>query len=769
MIRRVELAMLTRKMLRDMARHRMQFASIFLMSFLALFIYAGVGGDWRGLRLGSDAYYRETNLADVWLYNDGFTDSAAKAVEAQDGVTAVERRLELTVSADLNRTPTLNLYFIEKGDISKPYIVEGSPFDVGDKDGIWLDKRFADARDLKPGDELSGSLSGYRMTKTIRGLIYSPEQVYESGNDTMTPDFMMYGYAYLSKDAFPIPFLFRYSTMLIKTDGSAHAGLEDRLAAALGGVNAGYSVYLEQANHPSVAAFNSEVEQHKMMGNVFPIAFLAIALMTILTTMTRVVSSQRMQIGVLKSLGFTKAAITRHYVYYGLFLALAGGALGAALGPLTLPPLFNPSMSSYYTLPEWKTAWAAAYVWMTALLAALCALATWLAVRRLLRGTPAETLRPKSPGLFRHNPLERSRLWRRFGFNAQWNLRDASRNLVRSTMAVAGVFGCSALVICSLTMSDSMERMTLWQYETINRYAAKLAINENATETQILDAIESVRGEAIMEAAVEIAANGERKTGALLATDGTTLIQPTDVNMRAMEFPQDGVSITMKMAQSLNVTQGDMIEWRVYGGDTWLESTVAAIYREPVSQGIAMPRAYYESLGLSYRPTAIITQDEPPSPPDGVDSITLTKDSAAGWADLTESLYVLVYLLVIAAAILAVVALYNLGLLSFAEMERELATLKVMGFKTGALGGLLLTQNLWFSAAGFIIGVPGGLALTRMIVASSGDSFDFPVMLGVRTLLISLVFTFGLSILVNLMFFGKIRRIDMVESLKAME
>jgi putative ABC transport system permease protein len=739
------------------------------MSFLALFIYAGVGGEWRGLRRGSDAYYQETNLADVWLYNDGFTDSAAKAVEAQDGVTAVERRLELTVSADLDRAPILNLYFIEKGDISKPYIVEGTPFDVSDKDGIWLDKRFADARNLNPGDELSGSLSGYRMTKTVRGLIYSPEQVYESGNDTMTPDFAMYGYAYLSKDAFPIPFLFRYSTILIKTDGSAQAGLEDRIATALSGVNAGYSVYLEQANHPSVAMFNNEVEQHKMMGDVFPVAFLAIALMTILTTMTRVVTSQRMQIGVLKALGFTKTAVTRHYVAYGLFIALAGGAIGAVLGPLALPPLFYPSMSGFYTLPEWKPAWAAAYAWMTALIAALCALATWLAVRRMLHGTPAETLRPKSPRSFRHNPLERSRLWRRFGFNAQWNLRDASRNLIRSAMAVVGVFGCAALVICSLTMNDSMKRMTVWQYETINLYAAKLALNENATEAQTLDAIESVRGEAIMEAAVEIAANGERKTGALLVTDGTTLIRPTDVNMRGMEFPKDGVSITMKMAQSLNVKQGDTIEWRVYGGDTWLESTVAAIYREPVGQGIAMSRAYYESLGLSYRPTAIITGDEPSSLPDGVDSITLTKDSVAGWVDLTESMYIMVYLLIIAAAILAVVVLYNLGLLSFTEMERELATLKVMGFKTSALRSLLLTQNLWFSAIGFIIGVPGGLTLTRMIVAFSGDSFDFPVMLGARTLLISLAFTFGLSILVNLMFFGKIRRIDMVESLKAME
>ncbi|MDR1599858.1 MAG: FtsX-like permease family protein [Oscillospiraceae bacterium] len=761
--------MLTLKMIRDMARNKMQFVSIFLMAFIALFIYAGVGGDWRGLKHNSDSFYRETNLADVWLYNDGFTDAAALAIESLEGVSSVERRLELTVTADNSGSSTLTLYFVEKGAISKPYLMEGEPFDPEDKDGVWLDKRFADANGLTPGDTIGASLSGYSMSKTIRGLIYSPEHVYEAGGDAMTPDFAMYGHAYLSRKAFPLPFLFRYSAMLIETESAVGADFEERVADALRGADSSYTVYLEQANHPSVSIFENETQQHKMIGDLFPVVFLAIALLTILTTMTRIVASQRTQIGVLKALGFTKSAITRHYTAYGFFLALAGAALGAALGPLALPSLFFPSLSSFYTLPEWETAWSVAYAWAAAGVAVMCAAVTWLAVHRLLAGAPAETMRPKPPSAFRHNPLERTKLWRRLGFNAQWNIRDAPRNPVRSAMAVVGVFGCAALVVCALSMNDSMLWMRVWQYETINRYAAKLAISANASTAEIDGAVSEVNGEAVMEASVEIRANGVRKSGALLVTDGVTLIQPTDVNMKPSAFPDGAASITLKMAQSLEVRQGDTVQWRVYGEDEWLELTIGGIHREPVSQGLTMPRAYFESLGLEYRPTAILTPEVPPALPDGVDFATLTSDSAADWDDLTEAMRLTIYLLIIAAAILSIVVLYNLGLMSFTEMERGLATLKVLGFKSGALRGLLLTQNLWFSAVGFALGVPGGLWLTRTIVALSGETFDFPVSIRPLTLLAALMFTFGLSLSVNMMFSRKTRRINMVESLKAME
>ncbi|MDR2045329.1 MAG: ABC transporter permease [Clostridium sp.] len=752
--------MLIRKMLRDIGRHKMQFTSIFLMSFLALFIYAGVGGEWRGLQKSADDFYGHANLADVWVYGGGFTAEQARDVGLIPGVTSAERRLALTATADLADAPMLELYFAEDGKISAPYIVDGAAFDLADADGIWLAKRFADARGVQIGAAIRVSVPGITLEKTVRGLVYSAEHVYLSGSESMAPDFGAYGYAWLPGAAFPLPAEAPYNVLLIQTDGARN--LEDAIGAALGGR---YSVYLERADHPSVSMFANEIAQHKMMGDIFPIVFLAIALLTILTTMTRIVTNQRVQIGTLKALGFQKSAVTRHYVCYGLFLALFGGVAGLLTGPLALPPLFYPSMSDFYTLPEWKPTWAAAFLLMTAAFVALCALVTWLAARRLLHDTPAETLRPTAPKSFRHSLITCGKL----GFNARWNLRDASRNRARSLMAIIGVFGCAALVVCALAMNDSIKDLKVWQYETVAKYESKLLLSENLSPEQVKSVTAAVSGETIMEGSVEIRYDGVKKSGALLVTDAATLIQPTGLDRKPTELPADGVSMTWKLAETLGIKQGDTVKWHIYGTESWTESLVAEIYREPVNQGITMTREHLESLGLGYRPTAVLTAESVTAELSGVDSVLSKSDSAAGWDDLTETMWIMVYLLIAAAAVLSVVVLYNLGLLSFTEMERELATMKVMGFRTGQLRGLLLTQNLWFSAVGFLLGVPGGLRLTRMIVSFSGDSFDFPVRLHALTLFVSFVFTFGLSVSVNLWFTRKIRRLNMVESLKAME
>ncbi|MDR1131501.1 MAG: ABC transporter permease [Oscillospiraceae bacterium] len=753
--------MLNRKMLRDMGRHKTQFISIFLMAFLAIFIYTGVGGEWRGLQKSADNFYSETNLADIWLYGNGFTEEQAQAVSDISGVSAAERRLELSAVGDFENTPALKLHFIENGEIAKPYLVEGAAFDKEDPDGIWLDKRFADAHELTPSDKIGFTLNGMKLTKTVRGLVYSSEQVFESGNDTLTPNFADYGYAYLSAKAFPMPETLIYGTLLIKTADAAEP--EDKISAALNGK---YSVYLEQENHPSISMFANELQQHKMMGDIFPVVFLLITLLTMMTTMTRIVTNQRIQIGTLKAMGFKKGAILRHYVAYGFFLALLGAALGLITGPISLPYLFYPSMSGFYTLPKWQPAYDVSFVLVSIALVSLCTAVSWLACGRLLRDTPADTLRPKAPKIFRHGLLERTKFWQKLGFNAQWNLRDASRNRVRSLMAVIGVFGCTALVVCALSMNNAMGDLKVWQYETINRYESKLTLNEAITPEQTDNVMAAVHGEAIMAGEVEIRANGDKKSASLLVTDNATLIRPTDIHLQPTELPADGVSITRKTANALGVEPGDEIEWHIYGAEGWTQSKIAAIYRDPVNQGLAMTQAHFESLGMVFCPTAILSAEKVTEKMDGVDSVTSTADSAAGWDDLTEAMYIMVYLLIAAASVLSIVVLYNLGLLSFTEMAREMATLKVMGLKSGKLRGLLLTQNLWFSTVGFVLGVPGGLWLTHIITSFSGDEFDFPISLHPAALLISFAFTFGLSVLVNLLFSRKIRRLNMVEALK---
>lgn len=756
--------MLFLKMLRDMGKHKTQFISIFIMAFLGVFIYAGIGGEWMGLRNTSKNYYKQTNFADVWLYGNGFTSDDENAVKNISSVTNAERSLVVDSVGKFDNKPKISLHFVEKSEITKPYLVSGEGFST-DKDGIWIDNRFAKAHKLSVGDKMSVTYDGLTIEKKIMGTIYSPEYVYFPNGDGMTPDFSTNGYAYLSYKSFPVPNGIVYNRMMLKTSSSA-SKLEDKVTSALNGKD---SVYLLQKNNASYAMFQQEIDQHKSMASIFPVAFLIIALLTMLTTMTRIVTNQRTQIGTLKALGFKKSRITLHYVSYGFWISLAGSVFGAIVGPMVLPNLIYPSLSSYYTLPEWKPIIDPLFYAMSAATVALCTLITFFACRKVLLDTPAKTLRPKAPKFVKHSILEKTSLWKKLGFNMQWNFRDMSRNKVRSLMAVLGVLGCTALLVCAFGMNDAMKDVKDWQYNQINQFSSKLSINDVATDSQIKDALFRVDGQAIMEDTVEIKAGAMKKSGALTVCDNVTLQKLTDKDRNIISLPEDGVMLSYKMANELGVKKGDEIKWHIYGNDKWVESFVTGIYRNPISQGITLTRKSLENLGYKFKTTAILSKEKISGKISGISSIQNTDDLVKGWNKMTEAMMMMVDILIAAASLLAVVVLYNLGILSFTEMERELATLKVIGLKSKKLGHLLLVQDLLLSIVGFVIGIPVGKWLVNAMITTAGDSFDMISKIHLTNVLTSFFITFALAFLVNLMFSGKIKKIDMVGSLKGVE
>lgn len=750
-----------------MKQNKTQFISIFLMSILGVFIYAGIGSEWFGLQTTVNHYYKETNLANVWIYGSGFSKQDADKVLSVKGVTGVQRRLTIDSIARFDNNPVLTLHFIEDNKISKCLLDEGVEFSP-DKDGIWLDSLFAKAKGLAAGDRISFTVQGMTMSKEILGTVLNPEYIYTSGNNDIVPNHANFGFAYMSYKAFPKAIPIFYTDLLATTDGTSDLKLEEEINTALDGH---YSVFLTRENFGSYAMFHEEIQQHKAMAEVFPLAFLAIAMLTILTTMTRIVNSQRTQIGTLKAMGFKKKRIQFHYISYGLWISLAGAAIGIATGPLTLPYLFYGSLKTAYTLPEWKPAFSTGAVLMAVVSVLACTLATYLACRSVLKDTPAQMLRPKAPKMIRRSLLEKTRLWAKAGFYMQWNLRDISRSKVRSMMTIVGVLGCTALLICAFGLQDSLHDVVTWQYSELNQYETKCSLSEDATNQQITSIKNDTKGEAIMEGAIEIKANGRKKTGELLVTDNVTLIHWEDARRTEIKLPQDSVSISYKMADLLGVEEGDEISWHIFGDERWVKSTIGAIYRNPLSQGITLTKDRFRKLGYTFLPTAIITAQKINNDNDmeGVANVRSLADLTESYKTMTEAMNTMVYILILAAGILAVVVLYNLGILSFTEQQRELATIKVIGFKTKKIRRLLLTQSIFLTAIGIVIGIPCGKWLIGFMISFMGDSFDMMTVVAVPSLIYGILGTFLLSVLVNLMFSNKIRSIDMVSSLKGVE
>ena len=756
--------MLFRKMLRDISRHKAQFISIFLMAFLGVFVFAGVGGESVGLEVNSDNFYEDTNLADGWIYSAYINDLFMYQVDCLGATTQMERQVVVDSVADFDNDPDVTLHFVENNTISKFYLLEGKKLDINDKNGVWLDKSFADAKGLKVGDKIKFEFENYTIEKEIRGLGYSPEYVYHASSSSIIPDFNKIGFAYLSYKAFPTDTV-PYNVLNVKFDGTPE-NYNDILSYHMDGY---YNSFVERSEHTSVSQFADEMDQHSMMGGIFPVVFILIAMLILLTTMRRIITHQRTQIGILKACGFKNKSIILHYISYGFWLVLVGAILGLILGPITLPPLFYPSMSATYKLPLWEPAWDMSFVYVAALMVLISLAVSYYSVKGISDEKPADTIRPKVPKVSSSGFIERLSIWKRLSFNVRWNYRDAQRNKFRALMTIVGVIGCSALLVCAFGMYDGMNDLKDWEYTQINHYDSKLVIEEDATQSEIDEIADKVNGDEIMEGAIEIESDGAKKSGSLLVLNETDLVTPTDYDRNHVEIKDDEVSISEKMAKMLDVGVGDTVKWHIMGSDKWVKTKIDKIHADPISQGFIMSADKLEDLDLNYTPTSIITSEHVTKDYDGVKAANSMKDMTASWDEMTEAMWLLIYILIFFACLLAIVVLYNLGLLSFTEIEREIATLKVLGFKTRALRKLLLTQNLWFTAIGFVLGLPVGYYILAIMWESSGDSFYILPSISVTNFLLTLVITFALSILVNLMFSRKIKKLDMVESLKSGE
>ena len=756
--------MLFKKMLRDIAKHKAQFISIFLMAFLGVFVFAGVGGESVGLEVNVNDFYNETNLADGWIYSYGINDIYMEQVDLLGPTTQMERQYVVESVGDFDNDPEITLHFVENNTISKFYLLEGEKLDINDEDGVWLDKSFADAKGLKVGDNITFEFEGHKIEKEIKGLGYSPEYVYHASSYSVIPDFNKIGFAYLSHNAYPGDNI-SYNVLEVKFDGTPE-NFNDILSYKLDGY---YSSFVERSQHSSVSQFSEEMDQHKMMGDIFPVVFILIAMLILLTTMTRIITHQRTQIGILKASGFKNSSIILHYISYGFWLVLIGSILGLILGPMTLPQLFYPSMSATYKLPSWNPAWSMNFVYVAVLMVLMSLAVSYYSVKSISDEKPADTIRPKVPKVSTSGFLEKLPIWKHLSFNVRWNWRDAKRNKFRALMTIIGVIGCSALLVCAFGMYDGMNDLKEWEYNQINHYDSKLVVEENATDAQIDDVAKAVNGDKLMESAIEIESDDAKKSGSLTVLNNTDLVTPTDYDWNKVDIKDDEVSISQKMADMLDVKVGDTVKWHIMGSDKWVKTKIDKIHADPISQGFIMSADKLEDLDLNYTPTSIVTAEHVNQSYEGVKAASSLKDMTSSWDELTESMWLLIYILIFFASLLAIIVLYNLGLLSFTEIEREIATLKVLGFKSGFLRRLLLTQNLWFTAAGFILGLPVGYVILAIMWESSGDSFYILPSISLSNFILTAVITFALSILVNLMFSRKIKKLDMVESLKSGE
>lgn len=752
--------MLVRKMLRDLRANLSQFLAIFLMIFLGVFIYAGVNSEWNGMRVNSQNFYQETNLADMWVYGSGFTKQELAQVKELPDVMDAALRTVIDTTAVNNNKQKITLYLGEDNSLSQPKTIQGEAYS-DDKDGLWIDQSFAKENHIQVGDRYSLQANGLTITKEVKGLILHPEFVYQNADGNILPDHKNNGYALLSMNHFAYRDVVPYTQLLIKTHQPQK--MEKRISDKLGRSSL---TFVAKKDLLSYSMMEDEITQHQAFGEVFPIVFLLIAVLTTLTTVSKMIMNQRLQIGILKALGFRNRKIIFHYFSHVTLIAVLGAFLGFLCGPLIVPALIYPMMKAVYILPQLYAVPLDSSLYMVIGSVGICFLTALAVCYRRLKEKPADAFRA-ADAAYKRPMLKQSTVMKHLNFYAQWNLRDILRNKIRSLIAVIGVAGCMGLLVCAFGMQDSMNHMMDMMFHELQTYDMRVQIDDTA---DIHTLKTKMNGTAVQESAVELKHRNEKKTGSLTVQESTTYLKLQNQDLENISLPKEGVALSYKIAESYGLHQGDTISWRIIGRKAWTSSKIQSIIHTPSSQGITMSSYGFKKSDHTFRPTSIVGKDANLKNLAGIKSIQYLKTDIENSMDqMLDGMNLMIAILILGAVVLGIVVLYNIGTFSYIEKIHDMATLKVLGFRNLQVKKLLRQQNVWLTVIGILLGLPFGYALIYTVISTVGESMDMLIIIQPATYLGCSLATLMVSVLVMRIVSRKIKKIDMVSALKAME
>ena len=723
-----------------------------------------------GMEESADKYYKDNNFQDIWLSGENFSNDDLEKVKNTENVKDAERILTIKTELENKNDVTLDTNFIESNNISKMYVVDGEEFSK-DKKGVWFDSYLAKNLDLKVGDEITFTYQNMKITEKILGLVNTPDHVYFVKDDTeIFPTHKNYGFIYLSINELPQGMPEIFNQIIVDVDNTdktqeTKADLENNIKSAV--------AVTDRESSISYKGYNSEIEEGTTYSGVFTFLFLFIAVLSVTTTMNRFVKKQRTQIGTLKALGFKNKKIINHYVGYGFIISLAASVVGLLAGKFALGGFFLNMEMSYFEVPVYNTVLIPVVYILAIAVVALITLVTYLSCRSILKESAVEALRLEIPKVKNTKfDLTTKGIFKKASISTRWNLRDVGRNKGRSLMAIVGITGCTMLMLCAFGMMDTMKSYLSWEFDKISNFEYKLSLSNNYIDEQFTNITEKYGNQTSKSYGIEIKNGDKKETNTLTVNDAPDKLKYTNHNKEYIDLQDDGIYITEKLSEKYDLKVGDKITWHIFGDKNWYTCKIVGLNRDPQNQQLNMTRKYYETLGLTYRADTVYTDENLSNAKtiDGVDTIQSIATLKQGMESMLETTETMVVLLIVVSAILGFVIIYNLGILSFTEKQYQFATLKVLGFKDKQIKNIFVKQNLWLTVAGIVIGLPLGFWMLDYIFKSAlGENYDFNAYINLVSYLYATVGSLVVSVVVNKVLSRKVKKIDMVSSLKGNE
>ena len=546
-------------------------------------------------------------------------------------------------------------------------------------------------------------------------------------------------------------------------------------------------IVLDRNSHYSYRDYGACADRMDGIAKVFPVFFFLVAALVCMTTMTRMVDEQRNEMGTLKALGYSKLQIASKYIIYALIASILGSILGCSLGMYLFPTVIFNAWNTLYNIDQIKFLFQPGLILLASgSVTGITLLATLYSIYSELIEMPSQLMRPKAAKAGKKILLERiSFIWKRLSFLQKVTARNIFRYKKRFFMTIIGIAGCSALLVAGFGINDSISDIVNQQYNVIYHYDATVSAKTSEITSQIksLKGVKDVYEEDHLAVTTKIENKDISTTVHVISNDKKFKDFCTLFNgNKEFDLDDSSVLISQKMATKLNKKAGDTIKIKDANNKV-IKAKIKGVFTNYVGHHIYASKSLYKSWNTNAKTTHIYLIKSKKTTKkfernlgnkimniDSVQSVTFYSSLQKNFKDMIKSISYIVVVLVISAACLAFVVLYNLSNVNISERKREIATIKVLGFTRKEVDAYINRETILLTILGSLIGLGIGIGLHHLIMnLAEMDDIMFGRTINSISYVISFVMTIGFNAIINLCMHKKLNNIQMVESLKAVE
>jgi len=745
------------------------------------------------LLVARDGYYREQRFAEVFALLKRAPDSVSDRLREIPGIEQVQTRVVAAarlsvegfsdpvigtlVSIPENSAPLLNALHLRRGRL----------VEAGQDDEVLVNDSFADEHGLQPGDHLTATINGRRKRLTIVGVAMSPEYMYAIAPGAVFPDFQRYGILWMGRTALAAAYnmegAFNDASFKLEQGANANTVIPriDRVLARYGGQGA-----FARRDQTSHRFLDEELKGLETMAAVFPVIFLGVAAFLLNVVITRLVNTQRNQIAILKAFGYSNLAVGRHYAALVLVIVLLGLAGGVAVG-IWMGRGLSALYMDFYRFPFSEYHLYTDVIVLAALVSLAAGMTgTVLAVYRAVQLPPAEAMRPETPAVYRETLIERLGLQRLFSQPTRMIARHIERRPLKSLLSVSGIAAACGVVMVANFQKDAVSYMIDVQYAMSQSQDLTVTLVE-PTSRQALYSLRGLEGvlhaEGMRTVPARLRVGHRTYRGALqgMEPDGV-LRRILDADLQRVELPEQGVVLTDFLAELLGIEPGELLTVEVLEGKRpVLEVPVAGLTSEYLGVSAYMQRATLNRLlqegnaingvylAIDERHRERIFRDL-----DGMPRVagTVERETAirSFHKTMEETILFFSFVAAVLGGVIAFGVVYNSARIALSERDRELASLRVLGFTRGEVAYILLGELAVATLLALPLGYLFGRELCRYLSnAFRSDLYRVPLVLEADTFAFAASVVLGSAIVSGVLLWRKLNRLDLVGVLKTRE